>query len=53
MNNTDQQLQDYLFDLHGYLHLENAVSEKDVQEMNQWVDNHWEYVHGKRRRGCE
>lgn len=52
MNKTDQQLQDYLFDLHGYLHLKNAVSQEDVCEMNQWVDDHWEYVHGKRRRGA-
>ena len=20
--------------------------------MNQWVDDHWEYVHGKKRRGA-
>ncbi len=48
---TDQHLLDYLFDLQGYLHLENAVSQEDVCEMNQWVDDHWEYVHGKKRRG--
>ena len=45
-------LQDYLFDLQGYLLLEGAVSVADVGEMNGWVDDHWEYVDGKRRRGA-
>ena len=50
---TEQtRLQDNLFDLQGYLLLEGAVSAEDVQEMNGWVDEHWEYVDGKRRRGA-
>ncbi|MCE9589311.1 MAG: phytanoyl-CoA dioxygenase family protein [Planctomycetes bacterium] len=35
---------DYLFDLHGYLILKNAVPREDVAQMNKWVDDHWEYV---------
>ena len=27
----DQELQDYLFDLQGYLVLENAISEEDLE----------------------
>ena len=45
-------LQDYLFDLQGYLLLEDAVSQEDVQAMNGWADAHWDYVDGKRRRGA-
>ena len=52
MDSSNQRLQDYLFDLHGYLHLKNAVSKNDVQEMNQWVDAHWEHVNDKKRRGA-
>ena len=37
-------VQDYLFDLQGYLVLENAISGADLREMNQWIDNHWSYV---------
>ncbi len=37
-------LHDYLFDLHGYLILENAISEDDLQEINLWIDQHWAYV---------
>lgn len=33
-----QNLLDYLFDLQGYLILENAIAEGDLKEMNQWVD---------------
>ncbi len=40
----DAQTQDYLFDLQGYLILENAVDAAHLAEINQWVDDHWEYV---------
>ena len=40
----DQEFQDYLFDLQGYLVLENAISEEDLEEMNAWIDAHWAYV---------
>ena len=40
----DQNVQDYLFDLQGYLVLENAISAADLREMNQWIDNHESYV---------
>ena len=40
---NEKQL-DYLFDLQGYLILRNAISPQDLQEMNQWVDEHWAYV---------
>ena len=40
----DQDIQDYLFDLHGYLVLENAISAEDLDEMNQWIDDHEAYV---------
>ena len=40
---NEKQL-DYLFDLQGYLILRNAISPQDLQEMNQWVDEHWTYV---------
>lgn len=40
---NEKQL-DYLFDLQGYLILRNAISPADLQEMNQWVDEHWTYV---------
>ncbi len=39
-----QDLQDYLFDLQGYLILENALSEEDLGAINSWIDAHWEYV---------
>lgn len=41
---TEQALLDYQFDLQGYLHLENAIAREDLDEMNQWVDDHWSYV---------
>ena len=41
MDNNDQ---DYLFDLKGYLVLENAISAADLREMNQWIDDHASYV---------
>ena len=40
----DQEIQDYLFDLQGYLVLENAISKDDLKEMNTWIDAHWEYI---------
>ena len=30
----DRDIQDYLFDLQGYLVLENAISQEDLDEMN-------------------
>ena len=46
---TDEYLIDYLFDLNGYLIIKGAIAPQDLQEMNQWVDEHWDYVSGKRR----
>lgn len=40
----DKKLTDYLFDLNGYLILENVVDLSDLSAMNQWVDDHWAYV---------
>ena len=40
----DQDIQDYLFDLQGYLVLENAISAADLDEINQWIDDHEAYV---------
>ena len=40
----DNHVQDYLFDLQGYLVLENAISAADLHEMNQWIDDHESYV---------
>ena len=40
----DNNIQDYLFDLQGYLVLENAISSADLREMNQWIDDHASYV---------
>ena len=40
----DQKQLDYLFDLQGYLILKQAINKDDLREMNQWVDDHWEYV---------
>ena len=40
----DQDFQDYLFDLQGYLILEEAISKEDLEQMNAWIDAHWEYV---------
>ena len=45
----DTYLIDYLFDLNGYIILKNAIRKDDLCEMNQWVDDHWEYVLGQRR----
>lgn len=43
---TEKEM-DYLFDLQGYLILRNAISKADLAEMNQWVDDHWEYVENR------
>ena len=48
-NEKDEYLIDYLFDLNGYLVLKNAMKREDLEEINQWVDDPWEYVEGKRR----
>ena len=40
----DQDIQDYLFDLQGYLVLENAITAADLDQMNQWIDDHEAYV---------
>ena len=40
----EQDIQDYLFDLQGYLVLKNAISPGDLREMNQWIDDHESYV---------
>ena len=40
----DQKLRDYLFDLQGYLVLEKAIAPSDLAIINQWIDDHWEYV---------
>ena len=40
----DDRVQDYLFDLQGYLVLKNAISAADLREMNQWIDDHAAYV---------
>ena len=42
--NLDQEVADYLFDVNGFLILRNAVDQKDVAAMNQWIDDHWDYV---------
>lgn len=41
---SDEGHEDYLFDLNGYLMLENAISADDLAEMNAWVDAHWDFV---------
>ena len=40
----EQEQLDYLFDLQGYLILENAISEEDLATINEWIDTHWVYV---------
>ncbi|HIG57746.1 MAG TPA: hypothetical protein EYG11_02195 [Candidatus Latescibacteria bacterium] len=39
-----EQHQDYLFDLQGYLILKNAIAPEDLNAMNQWVDGHQDYI---------
>lgn len=50
---TDEYLIDYLFDLNGYLIIKGAVEQSDLDEMNRWVDAHWDYVDAKRRSTLE
>lgn len=45
----DEYLVDYLFDLNGYIILKDAVGRRDLEEMNQWVDDHWSYATSPRR----
>ena len=45
----DTYLIDYLFDLNGYIILKKAIAENDLGQMNQWIDEHWDYVGGTRR----
>ena len=45
----DTYLIDYLFDLNGYIILKNAIAKEDLAQMNRWVDDHWDFVEGKRR----
>lgn len=45
----DEYLVDYLFDLNGYIILKDAVGRGDLEEMNQWVDDHWSYATSPRR----
>ena len=49
----DEYLIDYLFDLHGYIVLKGGIAKRDLDEMNQWVDDRWSYVEGGRRQGNE
>jgi hypothetical protein len=49
VDETDEYLIDYLFDLNGYIILKNAVQKQDLEEMNQWIDYHWDYVEGRHR----
>jgi hypothetical protein len=41
---TDPYEVDYLFELHGFLILKNAVAKADLEAMNNWADAHWDYV---------
>ncbi len=47
----DEYLIDYLFDLNGYIVVKGGIARGDLDEMNQWVDDHWRYVEGRRRQG--
>ncbi len=49
----DEYLIDYLFDLNGYLIIKGAVAPEDLNAMNRWVDDHWDYVDAKRRSAIE
>ena len=41
---SDHRQRDYLFDLQGYLVLKVALAERDLDDMNRWLDDHWRYV---------
>ena len=47
----DEYLIDYMFDLNGYIVIKGGIARGDLDEMNQWVDDHWGYVEGRRRQG--
>ena len=47
----DEYLIDYLFDLNGYIVIKGGIARKDLDGMNQWVDDHWGWVEGRRRQG--
>ena len=47
----DTQEQDYLFDLNGYIVLEQAINRADLTYMNEWIDAHWDHV--ERRKNSE
>lgn len=47
---TDPELVDYMFDLHGYMILDQALSTDHLDALNQWVDDHWSYVTNPRPR---
>ena len=49
VDENDEYLADYLFDLNGYLILKNAVAPGDIKEMNQWIEDHWGFVDSTRR----
>ena len=49
----DEYLIDYLFDLHGYIIVKSGLSEQDLAEANQWVDDHRDLIEGRRARGGE
>ena len=40
----DEQLIDYLFELYGYLILQQAVAPADTAQMNQWADTHQHFM---------
>jgi len=52
-NEQDEYLIDYLFDLNGYVVIKNGLANQDLDEMNQWIDNHWQYIEGNRRNNNE
>ncbi|MDA0840742.1 MAG: phytanoyl-CoA dioxygenase family protein [Planctomycetota bacterium] len=47
----DEYLVDYMFDLHGYLILKNAIAPEDIKAINHWIDDHWAYVEGAAEKG--
>ncbi len=49
----DDYLVDYLFDLNGYIILKHAIAPEDLREMNQWAEDHWQYVDARRRSTAE
>ena len=45
----DEYLIDYLFDLNGYIIFREALEPDDLREMNNWIDDHQDFVEGARR----